>query len=160
MLKQEFICVELSGMNGGYMVLKSMPVLKALICVILAVQLSGCGTIMYPGRRGQQAGKIDAGVAVMDGVGLLIFLIPGIIAFAVDFSTGAIYLPGTTRSSLDPKNVKVVKFDPAHSTSANVEAIVKRETGLDVKLSQPNVKVTRLDPNENVKENIIKANQE
>jgi hypothetical protein len=32
-------------------------------------------------------------MVALDGVGLLFFFVPGIIAFAVDFMTGAIYLP-------------------------------------------------------------------
>lgn len=119
-------------------------VLKALMCAVLIVQMAGCGTIMYPHRRGQQGGKIDAGVAVLDGVGLLLFVLPGIIAFAVDFSTGAIYLPGTSRSSLDMKNPKIVRFDTRNCTNEKLEYIIKNETGIDVKLNQPGIKVTRL----------------
>ncbi len=59
---------------------------------IILLQLTSCGYIMYPERRGQRGGKIDAGVAVLDGIGLLLFIIPGVIAFAVDFASGAIYL--------------------------------------------------------------------
>src|ERR1700758_5507579 len=58
-----------------------------------AVFLASCGTILYPERRGQPAGRLDVGVVALDGIGLLLFLVPGVIAFAVDFATGAIYLP-------------------------------------------------------------------
>ncbi|MDX1268386.1 MAG: hypothetical protein R3311_13565, partial [Oceanisphaera sp.] len=33
---------------------------------------------------------------------LLFFIVPGVIAFAVDFTTGAIYLPGGRRAELQP----------------------------------------------------------
>lgn len=69
--------------------------LAAMVISALVFQLAACGTIMYPERKGQQSGKIDPGVAVLDGLGLLLFIIPGVIAFAVDFSNGTIYLPGT-----------------------------------------------------------------
>ncbi len=62
---------------------------------LAAVSLGACGTIMYPERKGQIDGKIDPTVAILNGVGLLLFLVPGVIAFAVDFSNGTIYLPGT-----------------------------------------------------------------
>jgi hypothetical protein len=62
-----------------------------LICILLTIW--GCGTLLYPERRGQSKGRIDPAVAVLDGLGCILFLLPGIIAFAVDFSTGAIYLP-------------------------------------------------------------------
>jgi len=69
----------------------------SLVCVIVSVvlitQLYGCGTILYPERRGQRTGTVDVGITVMDALWLLVFIIPGLVAFAVDFSTGAIYLP-------------------------------------------------------------------
>lgn len=64
----------------------------------LSVPLAGCGTILYPERRGQTGGKLDTAVVILDGLGLLLFLIPGIVAFAVDFGSGAIYLPGGRRA--------------------------------------------------------------
>tara|TARA_R110000824_G_scaffold251955_2_gene440584 strand:- start:2991 stop:3428 length:438 start_codon:yes stop_codon:yes gene_type:complete len=66
---------------------------------VLAAALSGCGTLLYPERKGQSGGRIDPSVAILDGIGLLLFLIPGLVAFAVDFSNGTIYLPGTKHSS-------------------------------------------------------------
>jgi hypothetical protein len=49
---------------------------------------------MHNERCGRpHGGRIDWGVAALDGLGLLLFFIPGVIAFVVDFSTGAIYLP-------------------------------------------------------------------
>lgn len=58
-----------------------------------ATVLGGCGTILYPERRGQPHGRLDWGVVALDGLGLVLFFLPGVIAFAVDFATGAIYLP-------------------------------------------------------------------
>ena len=43
--------------------------------------------------RGQTGGQIDKEAAILDGIGLLLFIIPGLIAYAVYFSTGAIYPP-------------------------------------------------------------------
>ena len=123
---------------------KIMKTLSVLVCAVLIVQLAGCGTIMYPDRRGQKTGSLDVGVVLLDGIGLLFFLIPGVIAYAVDFSTGAIYLPGTSRGSLDLKDIKQVKFDPKHYTDATIEKIVKEETGHAVKLKQDNIKISRL----------------
>jgi hypothetical protein len=120
-----------------------MNTVRVLICVSITAQMIGCGTIMYPERKGQKGGKIDAGVAVLDGLGLLLFLIPGIIAFAVDFNNGTIYLPGTRTSSLQMKDVKVVKFDPKHSNAASIERIIKEETGVLVKLDEPDMEITK-----------------
>lgn len=127
------------------MVKKLLKTLNILVCAVLIVQLAGCGVIIYPERRGQKGGRIDVGVAILDGLGLLLFIIPGIIAYAIDFSTGTIYLPGTARSSLDLKDIKQVKFDPRHYTNATIEKIIKEETGYAVKLNQDNLKIYRLE---------------
>ncbi len=126
------------------MVKKPVKTLYILVCAVLIFQLAGCGTLMYPERRGQRAGRIDIGVAVLDGIGLLFFLIPGVIAYAVDFSNGTIYLPGTARGSLDLKDLKQVKFDPKHYTEATIEMIIKKETGYAVKLNQDDIKIYSL----------------
>jgi len=102
---------------------------KISVAIILLFQFSGCGSILYPERRGQKAGNIDAGVAVMDGVLLLFFIVPGVIAYVVDFSTGAIYLPGHKRSEAG-EAVRVVRIDPAQMTRERIEEVVARETGV------------------------------
>src|ERR1700679_3422197 len=118
--------------------------LRVFICAVLTMQLMGCGTLMYPERRGQRGGSIDAGVAILDGVGLLFGIIPGVIAFAVDFSNGTIYLPATKLGSLDLKNIKEVKFDPKHTSLASIERIIKDETGCEVKFGQDNIRLSKL----------------
>ena len=123
---------------------KLVNTLHVLICAVLILQLAGCGTIMYPERKGQKSGKIDAGVAILDGIGLLFFLIPGIIAFAVDFNNGTIYLPGTAKNSLDPNNIKQVKFDPKQSSPASIERIIKEQTGQAVRWNQPDMQISKL----------------
>jgi len=133
------------------MLKKTGKTFNVFICAVLVFQLAGCGTIMYPERKGQKAGKIDVGVAVLDGIGLLFFLIPGVIAYAVDFNNGTIYLPGTSRSSLDiKKNIREVKFDPKNSSMASIEKIVKKETGYDVKLYQGNMTVSKLESSDDM----------
>lgn len=67
---------------------------RGLICAVaIAAQLTGCGYLIFPERTGQPAGQIDWGVVGLDAVGLLFGVAPGLIAFAVDFATGCIYLP-------------------------------------------------------------------
>jgi hypothetical protein len=121
-----------------------------LICAVLVFQLVGCGTIMYPERKGQKSGQIDVGIAVLDGIGLLFFLIPGIIAYAVDFNNGTIYLPGTSRSSLEINNFKEVKFDPKNSSMADIEKIIKNETGYDVNLYDSRMQIVKLRSSEDM----------
>ena len=126
------------------MVKKLVNTLHVSICAILVLQLAGCGTIMYPERKGQKGGKIDAGVAILDGIGLLFFLIPGIIAFAVDFNNGTIYLPGTAKNSLGLDDMKQVKFDPKQSSPASIERIIQEETGHTVTWRHPDLEITKL----------------
>ena len=118
---------------------------RIFICAALTMQLVGCGTLMHPERKGQRGDRIDAGVAILDALGLLFGIIPGVIAFAVDFSNGTIYLPGGRMgSSLDYKNIKEVKFDPKHTSLAGIERIIKDQTGCEVKLFQDNIKLSKL----------------
>ena len=59
----------------------------------LGVHLSGCGLLLYPERRGQPLGRLDWTVVALDTIGLCFFFVPGLIAFAVDFATGTLFLP-------------------------------------------------------------------
>ncbi len=67
-----------------------------ILLTVLGLQMS-CGTLFYPERRGQTSGRIDGGVAVMDGLLFLLFIIPGVVALVVDFGNGTIYAPGGNR---------------------------------------------------------------
>ena len=64
------------------------------LLLLLAIPMSGCGTLMFEERRdAPHSDKLDPNVMILDGLGLLLFLVPGIVAYAVDFHTGAVYLP-------------------------------------------------------------------
>lgn len=55
---------------------------------------AGCGTLAHSERCGRpHSNQIDWKIAALDGLGLILFFVPGVVAFVVDFSTGAIYLP-------------------------------------------------------------------
>jgi hypothetical protein len=102
----------------------------------MAMFLASCGTILYPERRGQPVGRLDIGVVALDGIGLLLFLIPGVIAFAVDFATGAIYLPpqcATNAPGMDAE-LRKVQVNPSQLTPERVAAIVGEQTGKSVSL--------------------------
>lgn len=79
------------------------------LVTLMMLELTACGTVFYPERKGNKSGSIDPVVAAADAIGLLFFFIPGIIAFAVDFNNGTIYLPGGKKhSSLSPAELKSV----------------------------------------------------
>jgi hypothetical protein len=116
------------------------------LTLALALFLASCGTLLYPERRGQPAGRLDAGVVVLDGVGLLLFLVPGVVAFVVDFATGAIYLPCES-AALAPSSageLRRVRVDPGELTLRRVEAVVQEQTGKTVSLEPGVYRATRL----------------
>ncbi len=117
----------------------------------------GCGTILYPERRGQRTtARIDAGVAVMDGLWCLLFIIPGVIAFAVDFNNGAIYLPGGSASA---GSVKVVRAPDICPDRAAIERAVEEGAGIHIRLDDPAVIRRKIMRGENIARTIAEARQ-
>jgi len=110
-----------------------------LVAVIALVSTS-CGTLLYPERRGQPRGVIDSGVLLLDAVGLIFFVVPGLIAFAVDFSTGAIYYPPApyggpvTQNGFRRDDLVRVEVPKDELTQAKIEQVVSQETGKPVRL--------------------------
>ncbi len=122
-----------------------MTVKKWLLGASLSVYLVnsvGCGVLLYPERQGQSGGKIDPVVAVLNGVGLLFYVIPGLVAFAIDFHQGTIYLPpggdGLISNDDLERNYNVVKVD-GEMTQENIEAALKAALGHDVDITAANV---------------------
>ncbi len=113
--------------------------LQLIASAALTTSLTGCGTILYPERRGQPKGQLDWGVVALDGLGLLLFFIPGVVAFAVDFATGAIYLPpeycGQTEST-NPDELKVIHTKPSRE---NIERTIKEQTGSEITLTDERI---------------------
>lgn len=107
----------------------------------------GCGTILHPERRGQPAGPLDWKIVVLDGIGLFLFFIPGVIAFAVDFSNGTIYLPpdhyGLNRAQRKSKLVTVCVSDQ-RLTVPKIEKIVSEHTQRDIRLNPGSYKKEEL----------------
>ena len=126
-----------------------MTWMTRLACVFLIGSLglqTACGTLFYPERRGQERGKIDPTVAILNGLGLLLFLVPGIIAFAVDFHTGAIYLPPDDEWSAGDgdRGTRVVHMDPDQITPESLAAVIEQHTGKQVTLTEQDIEVMRL----------------
>lgn len=120
-----------------------------LLVVFILVQMTSCGYILYPERRGQTGGRIDPGIAILDAVGLLFFIIPGVVAFAVDFSSGAIYFPPhrghSDPGSLRPEDTVVVRVKPGEMDQKTLEAIVAEQVGKPVHLDAENVRIFTVD---------------
>lgn len=118
----------------------SQRLISALLAGSLLVQLSGCGTLLYPERRGQISGQIDPLVAVLNGVGILFFVVPGLIAFAIDFTTGAIYLPGG-RYSVAPERLQEALDADGRLDQARLREVLKQTLGEDLPLDHPHLRV-------------------
>ncbi|MBU1219735.1 hypothetical protein KKF34_08220 [Myxococcota bacterium] len=130
-----------------------MKSLKNRILVVAFVGLftisAGCAYILHPDRRGGGAkgGQMDTAALVMDILWLIPGLIPGIIALAVDFSTGAIYGSsslGENNSDTKPINMvagKTIKFNsktPLNFTLRIDKNIIAQGAGmLDIPAKAP-----------------------
>lgn len=109
----------------------------SLLCLSLLTQLAACGTIFYPERRGQISGKIDPAVAIMNAIGLLFYIIPGLLAFAVDFTTGAIYLPGGKHAQVDPQLLQQAVQPDGSIDNLRLKTIIEQQTGQHLPLDNP-----------------------
>ena len=107
--------------------------MKKLIVYLLALNLLGCGYFLYPERVGQTDGRIDPTVVILDAAGLLFGVLPGVVAFAVDLSTGAIYLPAGGKSALE-KHTNKLSHNETLQSGVNPEAVARELTML---LGQP-----------------------
>jgi len=117
----------------------------------LTLSLAGCGTLIYPERRGQTGGRIDPAIAILDGVGLLVFLIPGMIAFAVDFTTGAIYLPGSSHTALDGDKMTIIEVPESDLSPEALREIVEERTGYPVSFHDPQLEAYRVENAEGIR---------
>src|SRR5687767_14272089 len=110
---------------------------------------AGCGTILHTERCGQPHSRdLDWKIVALDGLGLLLFFVPGVIAFAVDFYTGAIYLPPECSCQPgphpavpagyppDPQAQLRPVFIPTHELSpTRIEAVVSHHAGRPISLT-------------------------
>jgi hypothetical protein len=82
---------------------------------------------------------------LLDAIGLIFFVVPGLVAFAVDFSTGAIYFPTPASGPLPSygpmsqnenrrKDLIKVQVPKEEWTQAKIEQVVSQRTGQSVAL--------------------------
>lgn len=139
---------------------------------------AGCGTIFHSERNYQPHSRdIDWKVAALDGLGLLFFFIPGVVAFIVDFHTGAIYLPpeylpyephdnfAPPPEYVPPAHMQPLINEPLSSARSpsphrvaiapevlhpeGIQAAVAKQLGKPIDLDQPTARVSELDRLEN-----------
>ncbi|MEI9476591.1 MAG: hypothetical protein WCO26_08455 [Deltaproteobacteria bacterium] len=137
----------------------------AVICaglsVVLITQLYGCGAIIHPERRGQKSGTIDPGIAILDALWLFVFIIPGLVAFGIDFTTGAIFLPGGTKRSSasgDFGKMVVVKVKASELNEKTIREIVMKQTGCS-ELDMSKAKIYPLSRSESVEKRLAEISK-
>lgn len=140
-----------------------------MLCTLILLQLTSCGTLLYPERRGEKSGQIDVAVVLMDAIGLFFFIIPGIIAFAVDFNTGAIYLPSSSKHSkkdakaqnlMEKDALWIVKVNPKRLNPDTITRIVTEQTGYHIRLDDTNLIVIRKDERVDIDRELIRLRSE
>jgi hypothetical protein len=112
-------------------------VITGVLAASLLTQLAACGTLFFPDRRGQIGGRIDPVVVALNAVGILFYLIPGLIAFAIDFTTGAIYLPGGSHAQLDPQSLHGLVDAKGNVDNVKLKALIEAQTGQRLPLDDP-----------------------
>ena len=132
---------------------------KSLAVAIGSTALSGCGLIMHPERKGQaHHGRIDWKIAALDGLGLCFFFVPGVIAFAVDFATGTIYLPPDqygSEESMEEAPELITIHNPSESMDQDeIERVVSDHLKKPFRLDEGSYEVQELTRVEQIQENI------
>ncbi len=114
-------------------------IIGGLLAAALFTQLTACGTLFYPERRGQIEGRIDPAVAGFNAIGILFFVLPGLIAFGIDFATGAIYLPGGLTSQVDPQDLQNLVDTDGNVDPVKLKALIEQQTGHSLPFDHPNL---------------------
>lgn len=115
----------------------SSRLIGGVVIAALLSQLTACGTLFYPDRRGQIEGRVDPVIVALDAIGILFYVIPGLIAFGVDFATGAIYLPGGTTAQVAPEKLHEAISADGKVDNARLQAILESELGKHLPLDDP-----------------------
>ncbi|MNH12898.1 hypothetical protein D3C79_724520 [compost metagenome] len=76
-------------------------------------------------------------VAALDAIGILFYVIPGLIAFGIDFATGAIYLPGGTTAQVAPEKLNEAISADGKVDNSKLQAILESELGQRLPLNDP-----------------------
>ncbi len=95
-------------------------VISLILIGILSLQLFSCGSILYPQRWGQkhsENSQVDWLVVGLDSVGLIFYVLPGVLALAIDVHKGAIYL---TENNVEPIIFSLSNVQKIENGSKNI----------------------------------------
>ena len=112
-------------------------IVGGVLVAALLTQITACGTLFWPDRRGQIEGKVDPLVVGLDAIGILFYVIPGLIAFGVDFATGAIYQEGGKTAQVAPEKLQQAIGADGKVDRSKLQAILQTELGRNLPLDDP-----------------------
>lgn len=112
----------------------STRLLCAALGTTLLAQLSACGTCFYPDRAARSTAR--PGHRRRQCVGLLFYIIPGLIAFGIDFATGAIYFP-EGKYSVAPEKLRETMGTDGQVDRRKLKALLEQELGRSLLLDDP-----------------------
>ena len=124
---------------------------RTLFCLLSALFLctSGCGTLFFSRRIGKKMSKtIDNKVFYTDCFLCLVGVIPGVVAFILDYDNKTIYY---TEAELIPDNFnegclvpgKMKKIDGGSMTEAEIARRLSEATGRKIDLSRARIITAR-----------------
>ena len=119
--------------------------LSLFLTITLLSQLFSCGYVLHPERRGQKSGQVDWAIVGLDSIGIIFFIIPGLIAFGVDIYSGTLYLQNSAspRGSLEWNKVTAIKLDPKNINEKTIATAIKENSGVEINFADPRLKIYR-----------------
>ena len=120
--------------------------LAAGILIVMLMSMTSCGYFLYPERRGKAKGELDFPILILDGSSLLfaavagqaVIAVVGIVALAVDFTSGSVYLPTKDKKA----GLEVFPFDNSRPLArADLESILSEYTGSPVHIEEGSIRV-------------------
>lgn len=124
-----------------------------LVLIFCLLCFSSCGYFLYPERRGQTQGEIDIPILILDSSGLLLGIVPGIsvlavvgvVALAVDFTSGSIYLTQDGKTS----ELEIIQFDNSKPLKkAYLESILSQHIGKEIRIDRNSTFLFKVDAKE------------
>ena len=128
------------------MILRLKRFFATVILVALLVSLTSCGYFLYPERRYQQKGEVDFPIMILDGSSLLfaavagqaVIAVIGVVALAVDFTSGSVYLPAKDKKA----GLEVFPFDNTRPLAkTDLESILTEYSGSPVHIDEGSIAI-------------------
>ncbi len=95
------------------------------ILMVASLSVSGCGTIFKADRINKaHSSNLDWRIVLLDGLGLFFYILPGVIAYAVDSSNGTLFISGGGSLKLP------------ELSEAEIRKALERETGRRIEAGQ------------------------